>query len=155
MLSLLTREPRTQAPAAVPVMEPFRTMRDLLHWDPFREHSWFPEANASFLPSFDVKETPDAYVFKADLPGFKLENLELQTLGNRISIRGSREAEEKEDQDTWHLMERGYGAFSRSFNLPENVKTQEVDAHLEGGVLTLSVAKSPAVKPQKVKIQSR
>lgn len=152
MTTLLTRDARSQAPVQTPVLEPFRVMRDLLRWDPFREVAWTPEA-AAFLPAFEIRETPAAYVIKADLPGIRLEDLEIQVLGNRLSIGGRREAEAREDRETWHLMERAFGAFSRSFTLPEEIQASQVEARLEQGVLTLTVAKSPAAQPQRIQVQ--
>jgi hypothetical protein len=64
--------------------EPFRMMRDLMGWDPFREMAPFaPAMPAGFIPSFEVKETKDAYTFKADLPGNKEEDLEISPRARR------------------------------------------------------------------------
>lgn len=153
MMNLLTRPART-ATVQGPVLEPFRVMRDLLRWDPFRDSAWPYEAAPVFTPAFDVKETPSAYVFKADLPGIKLEDLDIQVLGNRLTLTGRRDSEAREDQESWHLFERSFGSFSRSFTLPEDINAGQVEARLELGVLTLTVAKSPAAQPQKIRIQS-
>jgi HSP20 family protein len=153
MTTLLTRDARAQAPVQTPVLEPFRMMRDLLRWDPFRESAWIPEAPAAFLPGFDIRETPSAYVFKADLPGVRLEDLDIQVLGNRLSIQGKRPAEVREEKETWHLSERSFGVFSRSFTLPEDINAAQVEARLDQGVLTLTVAKSPSAQPQRIQVQ--
>ena len=112
MSNLLTREPRTLTPQT-PVLEPFRMMRELMRWDPFRDNLLALDTQ-TFMPSFEVKETPSAYVFKADLPGIKEEDLDIQLLGNRLTIGGKRETDKKEENETWHLIERSYGSFSRS-----------------------------------------
>ncbi len=153
MMNLLTRPART-ATVQTPVLEPFRVMRDLLRWDPLRDAAWSYEGNPLFSPAFDVKETASAYVFKADLPGIKLEDLDIQVLGSRITLSGRREGEAKEEQETWHLAERSHGNFSRSFTLPEDIDAGQVEARLEQGVLTLTVAKSPAAQPQKIRVQA-
>lgn len=152
MPNLITRTP---TPATqTPVLEPFRMMRDLLRWDPFRETAWpMMEAASSFSPSFEVKETPNAYVFKADLPGIKDEDLDIQLLNNRITISGKREIEHKEDNETYHLHERSFGTFSRTFSLPEEVSVDKVDAHLVHGVLTLTVMKNPEAQPRKIPVK--
>ena len=153
MTTLLTRDARTQAPVQTPVLEPFRMMRDLLRWDPFRESAWTAEP-AAFAPAFEIRETPGAYLFKADLPGIRLEDLDIQVLGNRLTISGRREAEPREDREIWHLAERSFGTFSRSFTLPEDIQAAQVEARLDQGVLTLTVAKSPAAQPQRISIQT-
>lgn len=149
MTNLLTLD-RTTPTAA---LEPYRVMRDLLRWDPFREVNWMPGDTAlAFVPTFEVKETKGSYLFKADLPGIKEEDLEINLLGNRLTISGKREQERKEDTDSYHLMERSYGAFSRTFNLPEEVEADHIHAELKDGVLNLSIPKQPESKPQKVKL---
>lgn len=151
MSNLLTRDARTTT-TPTSVLEPFRMMRELMRWDPYRDNLLALEGQ-TFLPSFEVKETPTAYVFKADLPGIKEEDLDIQLLGNRLTIGGRRETEKKEDNETWHLIERSYGSFSRSFTLPEEITLNKVDAHLVNGVLTLTVMKNPEAQPQKIRIK--
>lgn len=152
MPNLITRTP---APTMqTPVLEPFRMMRDLLRWDPFREASWpMTEGMATFSPNFEIKETPAAYVFKADLPGIKEEDLDIQLLNNRITLSGKRETEHKEDNESYHLFERSFGTFSRTFSLPEEVSIDKVDAHLVNGVLTLTVMKNPEAQPRKIPVK--
>jgi HSP20 family protein len=152
MAELMTRT-RTE-PTQTQVAEPFRVFRDLLRWDPFREPMWLADRDSAFVPSFEVKETPAAYIFKADLPGIKEEDLDVQLLSNRLTVSGKRESEKKEDNETYHLYERSYGAFSRTFTLPEEVSAAKVDAHLQNGVLTLTVMKNPEAQPQKVRVKS-
>lgn len=154
MPTLVTRQPRYQSPAETAVLEPFRAFRDLLRWDPARDAFWGSEGPGTLVPAFDIWETPAAYIIKADLPGYLLENLEIQTLGNRLSLSGRRDPEPKDDQMTWHLAERSSGAFTRSFTLPEELQPGQIEASLEAGVLTLTVAKSPAAQPQKIQIRA-
>jgi HSP20 family protein len=155
MTNLITR-PTTSASTATqtPVLEPFRMMRDLLRWDPFRDASWtLMEPIATFSPNFEVKETPSAYIFKADMPGMKEEDLDIQLLNNRLTISGKRESERKEDNETYHLYERSYGNFSRTFTVPEDMSIDKVDAHLVNGVLTLTVLKNPEAQPRKIHVK--
>jgi HSP20 family protein len=137
--------------------ESLRVMNELNRWDPLKELGW-PALNpmdmAAFSPSFDVKETPGAYIFKADLPGVKIEDVDIHVEGNRLSIRGKREAEKREDNETYHAFERSYGTFTRSFLLPDPVAAEHVHAELKEGVLMLSIPKSPEVRPQKIQISS-
>lgn len=135
--------------------QPLRMMDELSRWDPFKDTGWsaFPAMDmATFSPSFEVKETPGAYIFKADLPGVKIEDVDIHVEGSRLNIRGRREAEKREDNETNHAYERSFGSFSRSFLLPEPVAAEHVHAELKEGVLTLSVPKSPEARPQKIHI---
>ncbi len=140
---------------AEPRWEPFRLMRDLLGWDPFREMTpYIPQMPAGFIPSFEIKESKDAYIFKADLPGVKESDLEVSVTGNRLSVSGKREAEKEEKTDTYYTCERSYGEFSRSFTLPDGVDMSAVNADLKEGVLTISVKKTPEAQPKKIAVQS-
>jgi len=144
------RESRT-LPIQTPVLEPFRVMRNLLRWDPFRDFNYLEEPSSAFMPSFDVKENADAYVFTADMPGIKRDDLDIQLAGNRLTISGHRETEAGEEGQVYS-MERSFGSFSRSFTLPEEVESSKVAAELKDGVLTLKVPKSPEVRPRKITI---
>lgn len=150
MSTLLTRDRNTQP---LGLLEPFRLMRDLWKWDP--QSAWPPafEASDAFSPSFEVKETLGAYLFKADLPGIKEEDLEINVLGNRLTVSGRREMEKEEQGETFHVMERRYGSFSRTFALPEEVPPDHVHAELKQGELVITIPKRPESKPSKVRLQ--
>lgn len=138
-----------------PRWEPLRIMRDLLGWDPFREITpYIPQVPTGFMPSFDIKETKDAYVFKADMPGVKESDLEVTVTGNRLVVSGKREAEKEERTDTYYSCERSYGEFTRSFTLPEGVDMNSPHANLSDGVLTLCVKKTPDAQPRKIAVQT-
>jgi HSP20 family protein len=149
----LMRTRESRGLPATAAFEPFRLMRNLMRWDPYRDFG-FPEdlATSSFMPSFDVKETQDAYVFTADMPGIRREDLQIELAGNRLTISGKREREEQAVQPTFYTQERSYGSFSRTFALPEEVESGKVVAELRDGVLHLMVPKSPEVRPQKIDI---
>lgn len=136
-------------------LEPLRIMRDLMGWDPFREMTpLLSQTPAGFLPSFDVKETKDAFVFKADVPGIKESDLDVTLTGNRLTVSGKRETEKQEQTDTYYTYERSYGDFTRSFTLPEGVDSNSVHADLNQGVLTVSIRKTPEAQPKKIAVQS-
>ena len=136
--------------------DPFRTMRELLRWDPFSEFApTLATEEMGFEPAFEVKETPNAYVFRADLPGMKSEDLDVKLAQNRLTVSGKREAEKREKTDTYYTYERSYGHFMRSFTLPEGVESDKVDADLKDGVLTLTLPKKPEVQPRQVQVKSK
>jgi len=138
--------------------DPLQTMRDLIGWDPFQEMAprlWRGEERLAFAPAFDVKETADSYLFKADLPGFREGDVEINVTGNRLGITGKREEEREEDTGSFFLAERTYGTFTRTFTLPEGVNADQVRADLKDGVLTLVVPKSEESQPKKITIGSQ
>ena len=159
MTNIAVRREGGNRPAPVaysePRWDPSRVMRDLLGWDPFREMTPFvAQGPAGFVPSFEVKETKDAYTFKADVPGVKESDLEITATGNRVSISGKRDAEKQEQTDTYYTYERSYGSFTRAFTLPEGVDMNSVQADLSEGVLTLSIRKTPEAQPKRISVQT-
>ncbi|HEY1554162.1 MAG TPA: Hsp20/alpha crystallin family protein [Kofleriaceae bacterium] len=136
--------------------DPWRAMRDLLRWDPFREMA--PAAAAfdrsTFAPTFDVTENKDAYVFKADVPGVKQDELEITTTGNRIQISGKRDVEQENTSDTVYTYERQYGSFSRTFTLPDGADIANAKSKLEAGVLTLVVPKHETAQTKKIEVKA-
>ncbi len=153
MNMLRTRDTRSPYPAALAeAFEPLSLVRNFLRWDPFQDASPGSQGTSTFLPSFDVKETADAYHFTADMPGIRREDLDIQMAGNRLSISGRREAEPRKEDERWYALERSFGTFNRTFSLPEEVEAGKVVAELRDGVLHLMVPKSPGVRPQKIVI---
>ncbi len=136
--------------------DPWRTMRSLLAWDPFREMAAFPVEQSAIVtsPAFDVKETKDAYEFKADVPGIHEKDLEVSMTGNRLTISGKREAEKEDKGDRYYAYERTYGSFTRSFSLPDGADTDRVHASLEKGVLSVNVPKRPEVQAKKIAVKA-
>jgi HSP20 family protein len=105
-------------------------------------------------PDFEVKETKDAYLFKADVPGVKEADIEVTVTGNRLTLAGSRAEEKEEKGDTYYSCERKYGSFTRAYTLPEGADLEHPHADLKAGVLTVAVPKLPEVKPKKVEVKS-
>ncbi|XP_031482140.1 17.8 kDa class I heat shock protein-like [Nymphaea colorata] len=140
------------------VLDPF----SLDVWDPFEgfpfdtrslaePRSFFAggEASAFVNTQIDWKETPEAHVFKADLPGLKKEEVKVEVEEGRVlQISGERSKEVEETNDRWHRVERSQGKFLRRFRLPENAKVDQVRAAMENGVLTVTVPKEEVKKPE-------
>jgi HSP20 family protein len=110
------------------------------------------ERGVSFVPAFEVKETKDAYIFKADLPGVKEGDLDITLTGDRLTISGKRETEKEEDSDRFYAYERSYGSFTRSFTLPEGVDGEHCTADLKDGVLHLRLPKLPEMQPKRIQV---
>jgi HSP20 family protein len=145
-MSLAIRTNGTVTRSADRYRDPFAIARDLLTWDPF----YVGRAAPAFTPAFEVKDTPDAYVLKADLPGVTDADLEISVHNNTLTVAGSRQSEERKDGETYSLHERQFGAFTRSFSLPELADGENIAAKLEAGVLTLTIAKKAEAKPRRI-----
>ncbi|XP_050367741.1 18.5 kDa class I heat shock protein [Argentina anserina] len=125
-------------------------------WDPFKDFQFpssslseFPRENSAFVNTrIDWKETPEAHVFKADIPGLKKEEVKVVVEDDRVlQISGERKIEKEDKNDTWHRVERSSGKFSRRFRLPENAKVEEIKASMENGVLSVTIPKAEVKKP--------
>jgi len=136
--------------------DPFRAARQLLGWDPFAAFSsGAPElAPEMFAPAFDIKETKEGFVFKADLPGVKDHDLDIKLTDNRLTISGKRETEKTDKSDTYYAYERSFGSFSRAFTLPQGVDSNRVKADLKDGVLTLELPRKPEAQPKRIPVKT-
>jgi HSP20 family protein len=138
------------------VVDPFDVMREMLSLDPLRAilGGGLQQQMQTFMPQFEIRETNDAYIFKADLPGVREEDLDITLAQNRLTVSGRREMSEREENDRYYAIERAYGSFTRTFTLPTDIDPARVDAELRDGVLTLKVPKSPEQQPKKVQVKS-
>jgi HSP20 family protein len=134
--------------------DPFRAMREMLRWDPFREMAPTVPIEPTYAPAFEVKETKDAFVFKADVPGTKEQDVEVNVSGNRLTIAGKREAEKEDQSETYYTYERSYGSFSRTFTLPDATDAAHVKAELKSGELTVVVPKLPAAVAKRIPVSA-
>lgn len=148
------KENQSQLTAPRDWVTPFRHWRDVLRWDPFAQMlpSGWEEERAWFSPDFDIKETKAAFIFKADLPGVRLADLDVQMTDNRLIVSGKRSEEKEDKTDTSYRRERSFGTFTRAFTLPSGVDGNKVLADLKDGVLTIEVAKKPDAQPKQVSV---
>jgi HSP20 family protein len=101
----------------------------------------------------DLKETEDAYIVKAEMPGIKKEDLSVNVENNILTIEFSKQAEKNEKNENYHLQEMKWGKFSRAFSLPKNVDQGEVNAVLKDGILSLEIKKSAAAKRKLIEVK--
>ncbi|KAK1270891.1 17.3 kDa class I heat shock protein [Acorus gramineus] len=128
------------------IFDPFDAFRSISETRP---GSLTSETAALANTRIDWKETPEAHVFKADLPGLKKDDVKVEVEEGRVlQISGERSREEEEKNDTWHRVERSSGRFLRRFRLPEGVRVDQVKAAMENGVLTVTVPKEQVKKPE-------
>jgi HSP20 family protein len=100
------------------------------------------------LPRMDVGETDKVIEVTAELPGLEAKDVQLNLADNVLSIRGEKKSEREEKQKDYHLVERSFGSFARSVQLPDGVKAEDITAEIAKGVLKVTV-KKPAPKQSK------
>ncbi|MBL0212177.1 MAG: Hsp20/alpha crystallin family protein [Holophagaceae bacterium] len=156
MSLVLKQRPKNVGMARESLFEdPLRMLREANRWDPFQDLGLRTSNKMeTFLPAFDLKETPNEFSLKADLPGMKENDIEISVSGNRLTISGKREEEITRDDEVCYAYERTFGSFSRAIALPEDVDANKVKAELKNGVLSVTVPKSPEIRPKKVEVKT-
>jgi HSP20 family protein len=106
-----------------------------------------------WAPALDIAEESDAYVVKTELPGIGPEDVEVSLEGGLLTITGERRQETETSERQFHRVERRYGRFRRSITLPDNVRTDAVEADFDNGVLTVRVPKAEKAKPRRIEVR--
>lgn len=136
--------------------DPFQAMREMMRWDPFTDlyRGMQPERGGiSFNPMFDVRETNDAFILQADVPGVMDKDLDISLSNNRLIINGKRESEAEVKGETYHRTERSWGSFTRTFTLPTEVDVNKVAAELKNGVLMIHLPKTGEATTKRIPVQ--
>ena len=105
-----------------------------------------------WAPPVDIYETDDAFMLKAELPGFTKEDVSIEIHENRLIIRGERKREIEAKEDQYHRLERAYGRFERAFWLPTTVDAEHIQASFKNGILEMRLPKSERAKPKQIPI---
>ena len=140
-----------------------RSMSPLRRWDPIRDFEDIyeqmgrlmpptlrPGEAARWVPAADVSETDDAYVVEIELPGVKREDIDIEVIGNELTVTG--EVKEREKVGLLRSRTRRIGEFEYRVRLPNDVDAEKIDASLTEGVLTVRVPKSKRAKPRRIEI---
>ena len=136
----------------------------LTHFNPWTLSSdldWFtrtgearPNATTAFSPRVDIVENKDHYRIDIDLPGVEAKDVSVTVEQNVLSIAGERKIEKEDKQEGYHRFERSRGAFSRSFELPDDADAENISAVSKNGVLTVQLPKAAAVKPRSIEVKT-
>lgn len=108
---------------------------------------------ADWTPSVDITEDDKEWLVKADLPELKKEDVKVTVEDGVLTISGERKMEKEEKDKKYHRIERSYGAFLRSFTLPDGTDPAKVNADFKDGVLKVHLAKSEKAKPKSLEIK--
>ena len=111
-----------------------------------------PMPSAGVFPLTNVTEDNDSYYVRAELPGLKSDDLDIQVTAEGISISGERKIPEEGNNARYHRREREAGKFSRLISLPGKVDVNKVEASMKNGVLKVTIPKSEAVKPRQITV---
>ena len=106
----------------------------------------------AWAPSVDIYENKDQIVLEAELPGMKQEDFDLSIENNVITLRGERKFEKTDETDNYHRVERSYGAFTRSFTLPQTVSAEGATAEYNNGVLRVTLPKREETKARRIQV---
>ena len=143
-----------------PAFMPLRHAMDALFNDSFvnpTSADWSTVWGVGSRLPLNIYTDGESYTFVAIVPGLKPEDLTLSAEGNTIKISGETIAPAlSADEKVRPLRsEIGYGKFSRAFEMPDEIDADQIDAHLENGVLTLRVPKAEVAKPRTIKVQAK
>lgn len=113
------------------------------------------EESKGWIPAFDVSETEDSIVVRAEVPGMDKKDIDVTLTEGILTVKGEKKQETKEEKEDYHLIERRYGSFSRSMRVHTDVEIDKVDATYKDGVLKITLPKAdPGEKTKKIEVAS-
>ena len=108
-----------------------------------------------WMPPVDVRESEAELTLTFEIPGVAPDNIQLTTDNGVLTVSGEKSEERKEDEERrYHLVERSYGSFSRSFRMPKNLDESKIEATFEHGVLTVHIPKAAIPQPRKIEVRN-
>ena len=116
------------------------------------EPAWRTQSVMSAMPAVDVTETDKAYEINAELPGMDEKNIEVKVADDVLTIKGEKREEKEEKNKDYYLSERCFGSFQRSFQVPNGVDTDKIEASFKNGILTVTLPKSTEAQRAEKKI---
>jgi len=108
----------------------------------------------AWAPPLDISERKDAYVLTVELPGVKVEDLEIAFQDGLLTIQGARSLTQDSSEEQFHMLERRYGLFRRSITLPLDVQADAIEASTEDGVLQVVVPKVEETTPKRIEVRA-
>jgi HSP20 family protein len=143
----------------------------IVRWEPLREFSTLQnEMNRLFntvfdapapgnggamrrwMPAMDLVESGDHFVLRADLPGLSEEDVKIELEDTTLTISGERQAEHESRDEGYYRLERAFGSFSRTLQLPKGIDPEAVTASFDRGVLEVRIPKPEERKPRRISI---
>jgi HSP20 family protein len=140
----------TRRPAA-----PLPSVLEQFFDDSFFGPSWLQsraEGRNGWFPAVDLSQTPERFLIRVDLPGMTKQDIDVTIENQTLTLTGERRFEPGEEGETFNRVERSYGKFSRTFQLPNNVDASKVKAQFADGVLSVTIPKSEEGKSRRISI---
>lgn len=107
---------------------------------------------ADWVPAVDIYEDKEAFYFDVEAPGLAKDNFDVNIENSTLTIKGQRAKKHEEKDKNYYRIEREYGAFTRSFTLPDTADSAKVNAEYKNGILTVKIAKKEAAKPRRIAV---
>ena len=150
-MSYMTLWRNRQPNASTSLTDPFAFTRDIDRWF---DRTWGSDLGGSWGPVVDVRETEDALVLEAELPGLRSDDVSVSVEDGVLTVAGEKKREVEEGTEGgYHFTERRYGRFERSFRLPRSLNTEDVRAEFSNGVLTITLPKAEEAKPRRIEVK--
>jgi HSP20 family protein len=110
-------------------------------------------AGSTWVPPVNVRETGDEIALDIELPGINPDNVEITVENGTLTVSGEKREERKEGEEgRYHLVERSYGSFSRSFTLPQGIDEEQINAEFNNGLLSVRIPKAALPQPRRIQI---
>ena len=106
----------------------------------------------NWKPEIDIKESDNLFQIKADIPGLTKKDIKISLKGDRLTISGERKKISDKENDHYHYRERSIGKFKRSFNLPESINKDKIQASFKNGILSIELEKHEEIVPKEMEI---
>lgn len=108
----------------------------------------------AWSPAVDVRENDQELRLDVEIPGMRPDDVEITAENGILTVRGEKRGERKEgdEQSRYHVVERSYGSFSRSFQLPQGLDESKIEADCENGILSIHIPKAALPQPRKIQI---
>lgn len=142
---------------AVVRFDPFRditTLRDEMNRLFSRTVGDGVSSASSWTPPVDIFDGTDSIVLRAELAGLTPEDIDIEIDDNVLTLRGERRFRDSVEEGRFYRLERAYGGFQRSLTLPQGVRSDDISASFEHGVLTVRIPKAEEVKPRKIAVEA-
>jgi len=121
-------------------------------WTPFDALRHEVNRALGWVPPVDVRESEGEYAFEIEVPGLAKDDVQVEAEGNTLTVRGERKQVEEPERGKPYRTERRYGRFERSFEIGDGFDASKINAHLENGVLRVTLPKREESKPKSVKV---
>jgi HSP20 family protein len=123
-------------------------------WDRFSKELSSSTLKQDWNPSLNLAETKDSLVAELEVPGISPEDIDVSVTGETLTVTGEKKQEETREEKSYHLLERVYGKFSRSIQLPTTVDPDRVEARYQDGILLISMAKTETVRSRRIEVKT-